>query len=298
MTNEDHSQTEPIKTYRPWVGVVLSFFISGVSQFLAGDKLAGIGWFFGLFLLSVSWIWCLASPIVPGDLLAFILCIASLVLWLVMLIKSYRPVPRLRWFGWIIFIFLILLIQTAVFRGVRALFRPFKIPTASMSPTIQGNEKLPDGAKIGGERVFVEEYAYWFAKPQRGDVIVFKAGGIAPSQRELFRIPPDEFYLKRVVGVPGDVLSIRNGHLYNHCQILSKPVTLAKLDFSDFQFPSQAYLANPTNDYKVPDGSYFVIGDNTANSLDSRFYGAVNEKEIIGQASKIYWPLNRAGKIQ
>ena len=296
--NENLNQTEPTKTYRPWVGVVLSFFISGASQFLTGQKFNGIAWFLALLLLSVGCIWCLASRVVSGDLPAFILWIVSIVLWIVMLVKSYRPVPRFRWFGWIIFILLALLVEEAIFHGLHSFYCPFKIPTASMSPTIQGNTKRADGTTVSGDRIFVEGYAYWFAKPQRGDIVAFQAKAIPEEQREMYHMPPDEFYMKRIVGVPGDILSIQNGHLYNHGQILSEPAILAKLEFFDLRFQSQIYLTNPTNDYKVPDGSYFVIGDNTSNSLDSRFYGVVSEKGIIGRASKIYWPLNRAGKIQ
>jgi signal peptidase I len=215
-----------------------------------------------------------------------------------MLVKSYRPLPRFRWFGWILFIFLVLLIQGTVYRGIHVFSRPFKMPTSSMSPTIQGSTKRPDGTTVSGDRIFVEEYAYWFNKPQRGDIVVFETKGIPENQRELYRIPPDEFYIKRVVGIPGDVLSIQNGHLYNHGQILRQPPILAKLEFSTRPFTGQTYLVNSTNNYAVPDGSYFVIGDNTTNSLDSRFWGAIPEKDIIGRISKIYWPLNRAGKVQ
>jgi signal peptidase I len=298
MTNENQNQTEPIKMYRPWVGVLLSFFIGGAAQFLSGKKLAGFTWFGIILLLDMVAFWCLASPFVSGDFLALILWVASVILWIVMLVKSYRPVPHFRWFGWIIFILLALIIPEIVFHGIRPILRPFKIPTASMSPTIEGNMRRPDGTAISGDHIFVEGYAYWFSKPQRGDIIVFEAKGISEDQRELYRIPQDEFYIKRIVGIPGDVLSIQNRHLYNHGQILSQPTILTKLEFSDWRFPSQVYLANPTNDYIVPDGSYFVVGDNTANSLDSRFYGAIPEKSIIGRVSKIYWPLNRTGKIQ
>src|SRR5215467_12171616 len=101
MTNENQNQTEPIKMYRPWVGVVLSLFISGASQFLAGRKFNGLAWFLGLLILTTSCVWCLASPIVPGDFAALILWIISVIMWIVMLVKSYQPVPRFRWHGWI-----------------------------------------------------------------------------------------------------------------------------------------------------------------------------------------------------
>jgi signal peptidase I len=298
MTNENQNQSEPIEKYRPWVGVILSLFVSGASQFFLGNRFRGMAWFFGLFFLSMVSVWCLASPFVPGDFFAFAVWIVSLLLWIVMLVKSYRPVPRFRWFGWVLLILLALLIHQAAYHGFRTFFRAMKIPTAAMSPTLFGNRKLPDGTKISGDRVFVETYAYWFNKPQRGDVIVFGASGVWEGQREQWHLPPDESYVKRVIGVPGDVLSVKNGHLYNHGKILSEPESLVRLDFSGQQFPSQLYLKDTTGDYTIPDGHYFVVGDNITNSLDSRYYGTIFGKAIVGKVSKIYWPLQRAGKIE
>src|ERR1035438_2211174 len=93
----DGKQNESVKTYRPRVGVVLSFFIIGTSQFLAGEKFIGIGWFVILGLLSFGSVFCLASLSIPGDMPAFILFAITFVLWIIMLVKSYRPIPRFRW---------------------------------------------------------------------------------------------------------------------------------------------------------------------------------------------------------
>lgn len=288
MTSQDQNQAEPVKTYRPWVGVLLSLFISGAAQFFTGKKFQGIAWFLLLQLLGIGCVWSLASPIVPGNLPAFGLWIVFIVLWILMLVKSYRPVPRLHWLGWIGFVGLFLLLYEAFdFDFVR----PFKMPTGSMSPTLQGNTKRADGTTSGGDRLMVEEYAYWFGKPQRGDIVVFKTDGISSL------LPQNEFYAKRIAGVPGDMLSIQDGHLYNKGQIISEPKGLAKLNFTAPIAPP-IYLTNSLNSYKVSDGSYFVIGDNTTNSFDSRYFGTIPEKNIVGRISKIYWPLQRAGKIQ
>jgi hypothetical protein len=127
----DENQIRPVKMYRPWVGVVLSFFMAGASQFLSGKKLIGIIWFGTILLLDVAAFWCLASSLVPGDLLAFSLWVISIVLWIIMLVKSYRPVPHFRWFGWILFIFLTSLVAHFTLRSLIICFHPFKIPTAS-----------------------------------------------------------------------------------------------------------------------------------------------------------------------
>jgi signal peptidase I len=297
MQEENQNPNEPVRKSSPWVGVVLSFFISGASHYLSGKRFEGIVWFFSLTLLFAGACWCLASPTVPGDLPACVLFFSYYVLKIIMLIQSYRPIPKFRAFGWIGFVVFSICISEVVFHGIRGFVRPFKIPTAAMSPTLQGNRKAPNGSKVGGDRIFIECYAYWFSKPQRGDVVVFATEAIAEDQRLNYSIPPNEFYVKRVAGIPGDDLSIQDRHLYNHGKIVPEPRGLAKLEFLNGSYPS-SYLSNPSNDYIVPKNSYFLVGDNTTNSLDSRYYGAVLRKGILGKVSKIWWPLQRMGNIQ
>ena len=292
MTGDQINQLEPVKTYRPWVGVLLSVVVPGASQFLAGQKLVGIVWFLAVLFSGLFVVWCLASPLVPGDLPGLIFWLLSMVLWMVMLVRSYQPIRRLRFSGWAVFISLAVFVHIFLLRGIHVFFRPCTMPTASMFPTIHGETKQSDGTTISGDHFFVEGYAYWLKKPSRGDVIAFKTVDISPL------LPADQIYLKRVVGVPGDVLSIRNGHLFNRDQQILEPAALAKLIVTNPPVGNQPYLAASNDTFKVPEGQYFVIGDNTGNSFDSRFWGTVPEINIIGKVSKIYWPLKRAGKIQ
>lgn len=284
--------------YRPWVGVVLSLFISGSSQFLRGKWLAGICWFVGISLLKFLAYFCLASPLFPRDSFAFALFAIALAAWIVMLIQSCKPIPRFGWSYWLLFVFLVLFLDVGSFVVTKSVIRPFKIPTAGMSPTILGNRIEADGKRIDGDHIFAERYAYWFGKPQRGDIVAFRTEGILENSREQYRISSREIYLKRIAGVPGDVLSIQNGLLCNNGQIIAQPAGLANLRFPTPAERGSIYLNNPMMSYKVPDGAYFVIGDNTTNSLDSRYYGVIDGSSIIGRVSKIYLPLNRAGVVQ
>ncbi len=298
MAGNNENQNAAVKTYRPWVGMVLSFFIAGTAQFFAGRRFVGIGWLASILFLKFIGFVSLANPLVPGDLPAFVLFAAAFVLWIIMLFQSYQPVPKLRWMGWSAFIILFLVLSEVVFLGMKVFIQPFQMPTASMSPTILGNRKGPDGRVVVGDRIIGEKYIYWFHQPQRGDIVVFKTKGISEDKRQLYSIPADEFYIKRIAGVPGDVISIQKGHLYNRGQIVSQPPALAKLEFPSRPFGSQIYLTDATDQFAVPDGVYFVIGDNTTNSLDSRYWATIPGKYIIGRVSKIYWPLNRAGKVE
>jgi signal peptidase I len=162
-----------------------------------------------------------------------------------------------------------------------------------MLPTIHGDSLRANGTKKRGDHFYVEKYAYWFKKPARGDIIAFKVVGISP------RLPGNEIYLKRIAGVPGDVLSIRDGHFFNGDEPVTEPVALATLVITNPPIPiPQPYLVHSNDIFKVPAGQYFVIGDNTANSYDSRYWGTVPETNIIGKVSKIYWPLSHAGIVQ
>ncbi len=280
------------ETYRPWVAVVLSFFITGAAQFVAGKRRLGVAWYVGLGILAGVGFVCMASPMFAGVLPGITLVIIAWVLWIFMLVRSYQPIPKLRRSGWLLFIALWALLSWASFQSVRLFARPYVMPSASMSPTIRGTEKLPDGTSIRGDHFFVIRYAYWFNKPERGDIVVFKTAGISPQ------VPPDELFVKRIIGLPGDILSVRNGRLYLQGQPVSQPAILAQMNFTNAFPENQKFLKLPTDDFQVPAGSYFVVGDNTGNSFDSRYWGALPAKNIVGRVSKIYWPLNRIGSVE
>ena len=280
------------ETYRPWVGVVLSFIISGSAQFLAGKRRAGIAWYLGLLLLEGVGLFCLASPKVPGLMPGVTLVAVGFGLWVFMLVRSYQPVPKLRRSGWLVLIVLGVALAWISNLGMSQVFDVYVIPTQSMAPTLLGKEKLPDGTDTGGDRVFVVPYAYWFSKPARGDIVVLNTTGISPDVR------PNEFYAKRIVGLPGDMLSIRDGRLYNQGQRVFEPAILAQMEFTNAYPAFQQFLKLSTDNFQVPDGCYFVVGDNTANSSDSRNWGALPARNIVARVSKIYWPMKRMGAMR
>lgn len=205
--------------------------------------------------------------------------------------KFAQTDSRLKFSVWCGYILVAAFINLFLIDGIHVFFHPFNMPTGSMSPTIHGRSRQSDGTTNNGDHFFVERYAYWLAEPSRGDVIAFKTTGISPS------LPENQIYLKRVIGIPGDVLSIRDGHLFNDNKRITEPSVLANLVIINPPV-SQQYLATSNDIFKVPDGQYFVIGDNTGNSFDSRFWGTVPRTNIIGKVSKIYWPLNHAGNVQ
>ena len=140
-----------------------------------------------------------------------------------------------------------------------------KIPSGSMENTIMTHDRL-----IGFR------FAYWFDEPQRGDIILFE-----------YPVDEKQIYIKRVIGLPGETVEIRDGKVY--------------IDDSDTPLDEPYVKGVPTGDYGpyvVPEGCYFMMGDNRNDSLDSRFWNNtyVKENKIIAKALFRYFP--KPGKIE
>ncbi|HHP51096.1 MAG TPA: signal peptidase I [Moorella mulderi] len=144
-------------------------------------------------------------------------------------------------------------------------FTPFYIPSPSMEPTLRP-----------GDRIIVNRLAYCFSPPQRGDVVVFH-----------YPLDIRRDYIKRIVAVGGDVIEARDNVLYINGQP-QPPLS--------FLPPGVVY--QDFGPIRVPPGKYFVMGDNRNNSADSREWGTLDEKLIIGKAVFIFWPPHRIGLIK
>lgn len=138
----------------------------------------------------------------------------------------------------------------------------FWIPSTSMVPTLEISD-----------RVLVLKFWYHLPKvePKRGQIIVFK-----------YPEDPRKDYVKRLIGLPGDNVEIRNGVVYVNGKELFEDYVKNK---DDYTMPM----------ITVPEKSYFCLGDNRPNSQDSRFWGFVPKKYVRGPAVVRYWPLNRIG---
>lgn len=140
------------------------------------------------------------------------------------------------------------------------------VPSGSMESTIMTNSRMM------GLRV-----SYWFADPEQGDIIVFK-----------YPDDPSQNFVKRVIGTPGDTVEIIGGVTYVNGEILEEP------------YLNEKPAARSFGPYEVPEGCYFVMGDNRNNSHDSRFWTNtfVPRESVLGKALFVYWPLNRIGVLK
>jgi signal peptidase I len=139
-----------------------------------------------------------------------------------------------------------------------------------------------------GDRIVAENITFQTRQPHRGDIVVFKTDGI-----EL--LPSNNIFVKRVAGEPGDHIRISEGNLFINDQQVSISNAMGAITYTE---PSlSAKYASQTN-FTVLDDSFFVLGDNTTNSFDSRYWGAVPRHNIIGRVLFRYRPLDRVGRVK
>lgn len=146
------------------------------------------------------------------------------------------------------------------------------VPTGSMQNTIMPKDRMV------GLRT-----AYWFSDPQRGDVVIFK-------------FPDDESqtYVKRVIGMPGDKVTIKDAKIY---------INDSEKPLNENYLPEEWTFMNGSDEvleYQVPEDSYFVLGDNRNHSEDARKWinTYVHKSKILAKAEFVYWPLSHMGKIE
>jgi signal peptidase I len=284
--------------YRRWVNIVPSALISGGGHFLSGRKRMGLLWFLIIICLSAIKVFFYFSPIVTNLAIFNFFNILAGIVWIVMLIESCRtPIPRLTVKAWLAYIFIAIAMLAIPFLTVRQFFfQPFGIPTWTMQPTLMGNKRTPYGLEKTGDHILVSKMAYWFHEPQRGDIVVFSTGGI-----EQFSIPPGEEFAKRIVGIPGDTVSIHPPDVLINGKILDDPPIFKKIASGldgYLGYTNAMLLATDKDKIVLGKDEYLIFGDNSQNSLDGRYFGAIKRSYIKGKAILIYWPFDRKRMLE
>lgn len=148
----------------------------------------------------------------------------------------------------------------------------FILQTTIQSSIVEGSSMQP-GLQTG-QRLIVIKPIFDFTNPQRGEIVI-----IHPP------IAPNSEWVKRIIGLPGDTVAVRNGHVYINNIPLTEPYIKAE----------PTYTMAP---FKVPPNNYFVLGDNRNNSTDSHYGWTVTRQNIVGEVWLRIWPLNNWGIIQ
>src|SRR5256884_7424405 len=149
------------------------------------------------------------------------------------------------------------------------------------------DEVIARGAVDTGDQVFVDKFSYNFVKPHRGDVFVFRTKNIPDIGDQT------QFYIKRLAGLPGDTLRIEPPKLYVDGKVAEgfgfERVMAARDGYRGYG-PGHLAMSDPTKTFHVPEHSYFAMGDNSYNSYDSRYWGPVPERNLVGRGLFVYWP--------
>ena len=159
-----------------------------------------------------------------------------------------------NWKRFVLDILETLILAVVLYFGINAVSARVRVDGFSMRPTLQD-----------GEYILVNKLAYKTGEPKRGDIVVF-----------IFPVDPHEDLIKRVIGLPGETVSVHNGVV----KVNGAPLT-------------EPYIANPPGyegDWVVQDGQLFVLGDNRNDSRDSHQWGLLPIENVIGRAVLIYWP--------
>jgi signal peptidase I len=191
-------------------------------------------------------------------------------------LTSRVPEPWRGVLDWTLSIVLAVVVVLAVKVEVA---NPYRVPTASMEPTLHCARPADSCLAGHSDRVVANRFIYRFRDPERGEIVVFDA----PAKTQQACNESGTF-VKRIVGLPGEVVSERNGVVYIDGHRLDEPYVVPSLrDKVTQEWP------------RTPPDHYFMMGDNRTHSCDSREWGTVPRDSLIGPVFLTYWPLNRVG---
>jgi len=250
----------------PWKAAWLSRLLPGLGHLYLRKPLFGIALFIGCSVITAA-----ARSEWLSNLLGGMAGLAAVALaW------SAAPVRRETSRGWPIVVASLLAAQVLVGTASQSYFRghvvqAFRIPSSSMEPTLRP-----------GDCVFVSRRDGYM--PRRGDLMVYGAAS-----------DPRQILIKRVVGMPGDTVFIRDKVLWVNGVRQSEPYVV-HADSTIRRAPDDP--RDHLEPFVVPANSWFVLGDNRDNSNDSRFHGPVPRALVLGRAYRIYWPIERSGPVR
>ncbi|MEN3343347.1 MAG: signal peptidase [Actinomycetota bacterium] len=190
------------------------------------------------------------------------------------LLGTRRPTRRRKLAEWVVTLAVAGVVVLAVEVEVA---QPFRVPTSSMEPTLLCARPTQGCTASFNDRVIVAKIVYRFRDPRRGEIAVFHA----PAQART-RCSEGGTYLKRVIGLPGDRVSERDGFVYVDGRKLRE------------RYVPSFYRDSGTASWpRLGPGQYFVLGDNRIGSCDSRVWGPVPRSSFVGPVVATYWPPNR-----
>lgn len=261
------------KPRKPWLAALLTFIAAGLGHLYIGEAKKGICLYIGGQILIIAGFFFLLYYPPYGVLLSLIIGVSY---FLYCLIDSFRLAGKSRsaysmkrynkWYVYVIAGALaIVIIQPTVEGLVKSnIAQAFKIPSGAMLDTLQI-----------GDHIICNKLLYKTAEAARGDIIVFPF----PKDRSIS-------YIKRVVGLAGETIEIRNKQVFINGKLLDEPYTMTT---TDRILSSETSPRDNFGPVDIPIDHVFVMGDNRDNSYDSRFWGYIKNSDIQGKAIYTYW---------
>jgi signal peptidase I len=272
------TETKVLSRRKPWIAGLLSGLQPGLGQLYNGEVKKAIV----LALLP----FLVVGPVLAGLLIYaplhppynVILPVLLVVSVLVAIVRdatrvarqkgdSYQPKSYNKWYVYFILVLLgMFILQPFAADLIKQVVTSFKLPSNSLAPTL-----------VSGDHVLIDTSISWNGKGlQRGDIIVF-------------RFPEDETkkFVKRVIGLPGETIHIRNKLVYVNEVAIDDSAYTQRVDPGVLD--AQTNPRDNIGPVSIPEDSYFVLGDNRDQSLDSRFFGYVRRSKVMGKVMFIYW---------
>ncbi len=243
MLENTSSTTEAPK--QRWVGVLLSLFVPGFGLIRAGRVWRGVVWFLVVQVIGVFAVLLAICRSVPfwGVLAGFVIALSC---ELAMLVDSFRP-GRLNARLWLVFVAALLAI---VFLPSAPQFvaRVFRIPTDGMAPTLRGRSHGP------ADQIIADRLCYILSSPKRGNLVVFRPPAMAIAKTPA---DPEILFFQRIVGLPGEKIEIRGGHVLADGRQLGESDGIPEIHYTTA--PAGPLIAD-SRVYEVPQDAYFMLG--------------------------------------
>ncbi|MDP2922416.1 MAG: signal peptidase I [Candidatus Omnitrophota bacterium] len=278
------------KPKEPWIAVLLSQLLPGLGHIYAKRK------FKGLIYLGITVICILLGIIVFRYVLGisdtisilFIILGAPLGIFyflfrIYVLVDSYKCTKKynsiykvnpsqkkLRIVAIATFLLLFSFSLSSLLYLRSYVYQVFRIPNASMVPALKP-----------GDKVVLDRKVYSTITPKRGDIVVF----IPPHDKK-------KYYCKRIIGLPGESVQIKDGVVYINGEKIKNSIIAKNYYYNEGDY------AMKDKEIMIPPSHYYVLGDNSVSSFDSRFFGFVPSRNIKGKVTKIFLPQERAGKLE
>ena len=206
--------------------------------------------------------------------------------------KSHNPIDRLfpnLPHGWRVALDWVVTIAgaIAIVLAIKAwVVNPYRIPSSSMEPTLHCARPAAGCEASTSDRVLANRFIYHFRSPERGEIVVFQTPKLA-----LEACGSQGTFVKRLIGLPGEVWEERSGFVYINGKKLNEPYV--KADRRDHDSYGMMDIPPRHTYIRIPKGYYLMMGDNRSSSCDSRRWGLVPRKNLIGPVFATYWPPSR-----